>query len=192
MAQIVTAQIIGVYSTPAAGHFITRPVAALDVDLQGIPGDRHYGFTRKAGAREKWYAAGTMMRSGRQLSMVSVEELASIAAAMDVPEIKPEWIGANILIQGVADFTNIPWGARLFCGAAAALVNEGDNAPCRFAGREVAKHYPGREGLDLLFVKAAKNRRGIVATVEQPGCISPGPVRLKIPVQNNWAGGTLL
>lgn len=192
MSRSFTASIIAVFATPETGHFLTRQVAALELDLQGIPGDRHYGFTRHAGAREKWYEAGMEMRSGRQVSIVSVEELAKIAAAMDVPEIKPEWIGANILIQGVPDFTNIPWGARLFCGTQAALVNEGDNAPCRFAGREVAAQYPGREGLDLLFVRAAKNLRGIVASVEQAGCISPGPVRLKIPVQNNWAGGTLL
>jgi hypothetical protein len=70
-------------------------------------------------------------------------------------------------------------------------VNEGDNVPCRFAGREVAAHYPEREGLDLLFVKAAKNLRGIVATVEQAGSIIPGPVRLKIPEQNIWTGGNL-
>ncbi len=192
MSQVFTASIIAVFSTPAPGHFLTRPVAELGVDLEGIPGDRHYGFTRTAGAREKWYEAGSIMRSGRQISIVSVEELAKIAAAMDVPQIKPEWIGANILIQGIPDFSNIPWGARLFCGAKAALVNEGDNAPCRFAGREVAAHYPGREGMDLLFVKAAKNLRGIVASVEQPGSIAPGPVRLKIPAQNNWRGGDLI
>lgn len=130
------------------------------------------------------------MRSGRQLTIVSVEDLAAIAARMAVPQVRPEWIGANILIQGVANFTNIPWGSRLFCGAGASLVNEGDNVPCRFAGREVAAHYPEREGLDLLFVKAAKNLRGIVATVERAGCIAPGPVTLKIPVQKIWGGET--
>jgi hypothetical protein len=187
----LSASIAAVFSTPEPGHFRTRAVASLQVDLQGIPGDRHYGFTRKAGAREKWYPAGAPMRSGRQLTIVSVEDLVDIAAAMAVPQVRPEWIGANILIQGVANFTNIPWGSRLFCGDGASLVNEGDNVPCRFAGREVAAHYPEREGLDLLFVKAAKNLRGIVATVEQAGSIIPGPVRLKIPEQNIWTGGNL-
>ncbi len=188
----ITAKVLAVFATPQTRHFCTEPVAVLNVDLQGIPGDRHYGFTRPAGAREKWYPAGTEIRSGRQITIVSTEELAGIATAMNLPEIKPEWLGANILLEGVPDFTNIPWGTRLFFENGAALVNEGDNAPCRFAGREVSNHYPGRDNLDLLFVKCAKNRRGIIATVEQAGSIQPGPVRLKIPVQKIWTAGTLL
>ncbi|MDR3522398.1 MAG: hypothetical protein P4L54_12380 [Acidocella sp.] len=189
---MITATILAVFATPHAGHFRTERVEALNLDLQGILGDRHYGFTRAAGAREKWYPAGMAMRSGRQVTVVSVEDLELIARTMDLPDVKPEWIGANILIQGVPDFTNIPWGTRLFFENGATLVNEGDNAPCRFAGREVAAHYPGQVDLDLSFVKSAKNRRGIVASVEQAGSIRPGPVRLKIPDNKNWSGGSLI
>jgi hypothetical protein len=188
----VAASALRVLSTPEAGHFRTRTVARLDVDLQGIPGDRHYGFTRKAGARERWYKAGMEMRSGRQLTLVSAEELEIIARRMELPRIEPEWLGANVLLQGVPDFTLLPWGSRLFFTGGAVLVNEGDNAPCRFAGAEIARQFPDRSGLDLLFPKQAQNLRGILASVECAGMITAGPVRIKIPKQQQWTKGSLL
>ncbi len=191
-SRIVAAEIVSVLTTAAEEHFRTQVVPALAVDLRGIPGDRHYGFTRPSGARERWYEAGMEMRSGRQLSIVSLEELAEIARRMELPRIEPGWIGANIVVSGIPDFTSLPWGARLFCGDGAVLVNEGDNAPCRFAGAEIARHFPDRERLDILFPKAAICLRGIVASVERAGAIAPGPVKVKVPEQKIWTGGTLL
>jgi hypothetical protein len=172
-----------VLTTPDPGDIRTRPVASLTVDLQGIPGDRHYGFTRPAGARERWYKAGTPIRSGRQLTMVAAEELALVAQRMELPAIEPGWIGANVLVSGIPDFSLLPWGTRIFFGEGAVLVNEGDNAPCRFAGAAIAKVFPERTGLDMLFVKAAQNLRGIVVTVERAGRLAPGPITIKIPKQ---------
>jgi hypothetical protein len=177
----IEGEIIGVLATLSADHFVTMRRPRLNVDLQGIPGDRHYGFTRPAGAREKWYERGTPIRSGRQLSVVSEEELHEIAAAMGVPLIEPGWIGANLVVKGVAHLSALAWGARLFCGDGAVLVNEGYNAPCRHAGAEIANAYPQRSGLDTAFVKAAKGLRGIVTTVERAGPIAPGNVTVKLP-----------
>jgi hypothetical protein len=191
-SQTVTAEVIKVLTTQRPGQFHTQKVPALEVDLRGIPGDRHYGFTRQAGARERWYEAGTEMRSGRQLSIVSAEELAEIARRMELPRIDPGWIGANVVVSGIPDFTRLPWGTRLFCGDGAVLVNEGDNAPCRFAGAEIARHFPDREKLDILFPKAAIFLRGIVASVERAGAVAPGPLKVKVPEQKLWTGGTLL
>jgi hypothetical protein len=179
-------------ATQSPDHFRTVSTLRLGVDLQGIPGDRHYGFTRCAGAREGWFECGSEIRSGRQLSLVSREDLQQIATAMNVAAIQPEWIGANILIEAVPDFTRLPWGTRLFFEGGAVLVNEGLNVPCKYAGREVAAHYPDRVDLDRLFVKCGKNLRGIVATVEQAGSIMAGPVNLKIPEQKIWTGGKLI
>jgi len=191
-SQTFAGQIVQLLAVPSPAHFRTAIVPALTVDLQGIPGDRHYGFTRKAGARERWYEAGTEMRSGRQLSIVSAEELTEIARRMELPRIDPGWIGANLVVSGIPEFTRLPWGTRLFCGDGAVLVNEGDNAPCRFAGAEIARNFPDRERLDILFPKAAILLRGIVASVERAGAIAPGPLKVKIPEQKLWTGGTLL
>ena len=48
---------------------------------------------------------------------------------------------------------------------------DGDNAPCRFAGKAIADHNPGQEGLDLLFPKTAKRLRGLVGYIEKPGTV---------------------
>jgi MOSC domain-containing protein YiiM len=187
------AKVVQVLNTPDIAHFRTAPLPELQVDLQGIPGGRHYGFTRPAGARERWYKHGTPMRSGRQLTLVCAAELAEIASRMELPRIDPGWIGANVVIDGIPAFTLLPWGARLFFGEGAVLVNEGGNAPCRFAGAEIAAQFPERSGLDLLFPKRAQNLRGIVASVERAGVIQAGgTVRLKLPSQRIWPGGTLL
>jgi MOSC domain-containing protein YiiM len=188
-SKTLTATVVQVLTTPQTGHFRTRPVATIEIGLQGIPGDRHYGFTRPAGARERWYKGGTEIRSGRQITMVSVEDLAEIARRMDLPRIDPAWIGANIVVSGVPKFTLLPWGTRFFFGEGAALVNEGDNAPCRFAGAEIARHFPDRAGLDMLFPRLAQSLRGIVASVERAGCVETGStVKLKLPRQIIWDG----
>ncbi len=132
------------------------------------------------------------MRSGRQLSIVSIEELEAIARRLEIDRVEPGWIGANIVVEGVPDFTRLPWGGRLVFGEGAALVNEGDNAPCRFAGAEIARHFPDRPGLDRQFPKAAIDRRGIVASVERAGLIAPGPLVIRVPEQKPWTGGSLL
>jgi hypothetical protein len=191
-SQTIPAQILQTLTTPSPDHFRTATVPTLTVDLQGIPGGRHYGFTRPAGAREKWYTSGTEIRSGRQLSIASLEDLTEIARRMDLASIDPGWIGANIVVSGIADFTRIPWGTRLFCADGAVLVNEGENAPCRFAGAEIAANFPAREKLDILFPKAAIHLRGIVASVERAGAIAPGALTVKVPEQKLWTGGTLL
>ena len=167
----------------------TRQVETLLLDLKGIPGTRHYGFTRQAGPREPWYPRGMEMRSGRQLTIVSMEELAAIAAAMQVDRVAPEWIGANVATSGIANLTLLPSGTRV-AFAEATLVVEAPNAPCRISGKAIARHLtpdapPG--GLDLAFPKMAKGLRGLVASVERGGTIRAGePITVKVPPQTLW------
>jgi hypothetical protein len=170
-------------------HPETRPVPEIAIDLHGIPGARHYGFTRKAGPREPWYKRGMEMRSGRQITAVSREELSAIAFAMQVETVAPEWIGANIVISGIPHFTLLPAGTRIVF-AEATIVVEAPNAPCKIAGTAIARHLtPGAApgGLDLAFPAKAKGLRGVGASVERPGIIRAGePVTVKVPPQTLW------
>jgi len=154
--------------------FRSRVVAALDFDFGGIVGDIHAGLTRKSGSREPWYPRGTEMRNDRQVSIVSAEELAEIARAMELAELAPGWIGANLVLQGIPALSQVPAGTRLFFAGGVTLVVEAENAPCRIAGRSIAGHVPDRDGLDLLFPKLARHKRGIVGSVEKPGRIAAG------------------
>ena len=45
------------------------------------------------------------IRNDRQISIVSAEELALIAKELHVPEVKPEWLGANLLISGIPNLS---------------------------------------------------------------------------------------
>jgi hypothetical protein len=165
--------------------FATEAVSHLDLSFDGIAGDRHGGPTRLSGGREPWYPRGTEIRNERQLSIVSGDELAGVAAAMGVPEIRPEWIGANIVLAGVPDLTLLPPRSLVFFRGGPTIRIDGLNVPCRLSGRAIAARYPDRDGLDLAFVKAARYRRGLVGYVERPGRIAPGD-HADVRVPEHW------
>lgn len=180
----LSARVAGLYRTPDTRSFETAAVEALELGFAGIAGDRHGGLTRKAGGREPWYPRGTEMRNERQISILSPEDLAAAAAEMAITEIRPEWIGGNVLLTGIRDLTLLPPRTCLFFAGGVTLRIDGLNVPCRFSGRAIAAHHPDRQGLDLAFVKAARRRRGLVGWVEKPGIITAGEdVEARVPEQ---------
>ena len=156
--------------------FVTQAVERLALTLEGIPGDVHFGFTRLSGGREPWHPRRTEIRNDRQVTLVCADELAKIAANLGVEQVLPEWLGANLVIEGFDKLTKIPRGTRLLFASGATLYLNGENQPCRGAGGEVAAHYTHRSGLDLEFVKAARGLRGQIAAVERAGDICPGDI----------------
>ena len=168
--------------------FVTAPVKRLPLTFEGIVDDVHSGHTRRSGGREPWYPRGTEMRNERQVSIVCEAELAAVATAMTLPRVAPEWIGANMVLDGLAALSWLPPRTLLFFENGATLKVDGDNAPCRLAGRAIAERNPGREDAELLFPKAARGRRGLVAWVEKPGTVTPGePFEARVPPQWIWA-----
>jgi hypothetical protein len=161
--------------------FQTRAVDSVEIDLEGLlvdglMGERHRGWSRGADARTPWYPRGTRIRNSRQISIVSTEELHQIAERMTIPQVKPEWIGANLVFEGLPDLTQMARGTRLHFPGQACLAIEDENHPCRHAGRGIAEHHADQPGIDLAFVSAARHRRGLVAWVERPGMIRAGDV----------------
>jgi hypothetical protein len=184
-ARKLLGKVTGVYVAPG-NAFQTVETDALDVDFEGIAADYHRGFTRRSGGREPWYGRGTVMRNERQLSIVATDELALVARKMDLAELKPEWIGANLLIDGVPMLSMLPAGTMLFFKGGVTLKIDAQNGPCRDAGRSIAEHagVADRMATELLFPKAAKRLRGLVAWVEKPGRIVAGDdVSVRIPEQ---------
>lgn len=176
----------------ASRDFISQPVAELMLTYEGVDGDFHAGLTRKSGSREPWYQRGTEMRNERQLSILSVEELAEIADNLGLTGVEPGWIGANIVLEGIPALSYLPPRTLLLFEGGVTLRVDGMNAPCRIAGGAIARHLgarrrdggPGdstgedfdwtRTDLALAFVAAARMRRGLVAWVEREGAIRPG------------------
>lgn len=139
----------------------------------GFEGDKHAGWTRRADARVPWYPRGTIIRNERQVSIVASEELAQIALALGVAEVRAEWLGANLELSGLPSLTLLGPRTRLVFASGAVLTVEGENMPCRGPGRAIQQAL-GIRGIETRFPKAALHLRGIVATVELPGEIAEG------------------
>ncbi|MFN3674168.1 MAG: MOSC domain-containing protein [Bosea sp. (in: a-proteobacteria)] len=186
--------VAGVYSALTAPgaqpDFVTAATPQLALDLAGIPGDLHAGATRLSGAREPWLPRGTLLRNDRQLSALCRRELAEIASRLGIPALPPEWIGGNLLIDGLPAFSAIAPGSRLAFGGhwggqgrfdgGAVLRVEGYNLPCRQAGRALAR-FCDQASLEFAFVKQAARLRGLVLSVDRPGAIAPGDAVVVIP-----------
>ncbi|MGX9120532.1 MOSC domain-containing protein [Mesorhizobium sp. BHbsci] len=184
-ARKLAAQVAALYVAPS-DHFETRAVDELRLGFNGIDGDFHAGATRRSGGREPWYPRGTEIRNERQLSIVAADELAIVAQRMGIADIKPEWIGANLLIDGLPHLSMLPSGTLLFFKAGVTIKVDAQNGPCRIAGRSVAENagMADHEGGALLFPKAAKRLRGLVAWVERPGRITTGEeISVRVPEQ---------
>lgn len=154
--------------------FVTSRVGRVEVTWGGIPGDRHFGLTKAAGVRESVYPRNTEILNRRQISVVSLEECRALARNLGVDAVDPEWLGANLVCEGVPDLTRLPAGTRLLWPSGAGLVCEGENRPCEKPGRVIAACYPGIAGIRERFVRAAEGLRGIVCSVERPGVIAAG------------------
>jgi MOSC domain-containing protein YiiM len=153
---------------------VSTPQHRLEVIPEGIRGDSHAGLTR--------LSKGEQVPNTRQVSIVSVEELARVAQALGIPEIEAEWIGANILLEGLPELSATPKGSRLHFPGGAVLTVEQANTPCSSAGRSIQTHFPERRDLPAAFPKAAAGRRGLLAWVQQNGVISLGDaVRIELP-----------
>jgi hypothetical protein len=168
--------------------FVTREAERLVVELDGMPNDRHHGHARQACSRVPWYPRGAPIRNSRQLSLVAPDELAEIARRLGLAAVRPEWIGANLVIEGVTRLTRLPSGTRLHFPSGAALAIEGENGPCRHAGASIGAHYPEQEGLDLRFPQMARGLRGLVAWVERAGDLTTGEIEVRVPAQHLWRG----
>jgi len=131
------------------------------------------------------YPTGTEIRNVRQLSILSREELSEITAEIGLDEMDPGLLGANLILEGIPDFTHVPPSARLQAPNGTTLTIDMENRPCVLPGREIEHQAPGH---GAAFKQAAKGRRGVTAWVERPGRLQLGDeLTLFIPDQRAWA-----
>jgi hypothetical protein len=163
-----------------------EPRERLELDWEGPVGECHGGLTRPSCSRVKLqYAKGTEIRNTRQLSILSAEELSAVADDMGLPQIAPAWTGANMVLRGAPDFTQVPPASRLIFEGGASVAVDMENGPCRFVGEEIERRHPGK---GMAFPRIAAGRRGVTGWVERPGVVTLGAVaRLHCPPQRIWA-----
>lgn len=190
MAYTVQGVLAGIFIASDPKSFVTERKEVVRVFDNGLEGDKHTGWFRGADSRAKHYVKETKIWNSRQISIVSEEELKEIAKIMKVPEIKPEWLGANICLKGIPRLTVLPPRTKIFIpnyygGQDVGLFVTALNKPCTTPGAVIQDNYPDISGLECRFPKAAYNKRGVVAVVERFGCIKEGsPVLIWVPDQH--------
>ncbi|MDV6330855.1 MOSC domain-containing protein [Asticcacaulis sp. 201] len=161
--------------------FVTEVTGEVMLLFGGFAGDRHFSLTRASCSRTPWHPRGTPIANTRQISIVSVEECALVAAAMGVSRIYPSWLGANLATKNIAELSTLPPSTRIIFPSGATLFITEENVPCKHPGKVIAQEY-GHPELAGEFVKAALHRRGLLALVEREGLINTDDrLRLVIP-----------
>ena len=161
-------------------------VDSITLSYAGMEDDYHGGLTRASCVRvTDQHPKGTEIRNVRQLSVLSSEELAEIAADIGLEKINPAHLGASVVIEGIPDFTHVPPASRLQAENGTTLAIDVENGPCNYPAREIEKDFPGHgKG----FKAAARGKRGVCAWVEREGSLRVGDrLRLHVPDQRAWA-----
>ncbi|WP_438990980.1 MOSC domain-containing protein [Lentibacter sp.] len=161
------------------------PLERAMLGFAGLEGEAHGGVTRASCSRvTSQHPKGTEIANVRQISVLSAEEMALIAADLGLEALAPEYLGASLIIEGIPDLTLVPPSSRLQAPSGATLVIDMENRPCVWPAKEVEAEHAGH---GKAFVGAAKNRRGVTAWVERGGEIALGDeLVLHIPDQPVW------
>lgn len=173
--------------TDRAAALLSQPVEALELGFDGPLGEAHGGMTRPSCSRVLGlYPRNTPIRNTRQLSILSAEELAAIAAEMGLEALDPALLGATMVLSGLPDFSHVPPSSRLLAESGACLTVDMENRPCTLPARPIETAHPG---LGKGFKPAAQGRRGVTAWVEAEGRVALGDrLTLFVPDQPVWAG----
>ncbi|SPJ24749.1 MOSC domain-containing protein [Palleronia abyssalis] len=178
---------LGVVPYRARAEIDGRAVDEMPLDFGGMAGEHHAGRIRPSCSRViAQHPRDTEIANVRQLSVVSLEEMDQIACKIGLPELKPEWLGASVVLTGLPDFSHLPPSSRLQGPDGVTLVVDMQNRPCNLPTKTIVEEVgdPGRG-----FKAAAEGLRGVTAWVERPGTLSRGDrLRLHIPDQRGWSG----
>lgn len=171
--------LIGIFIARNQNSLVSERVSSIRVLENGLEGDKHTGWLRKADVRARHYPKGTLIWNSRQISIVSEEELAVVARGMGIPKIEPEWLGANMCVREIPDFSLLQPRTKIFIpnedgGSEVGIYITAPNKPCVGPGEVIQIHYPEIKGLATQFPKVAINKRGVVAVVECSGLIREG------------------
>ena len=144
----------------------------IELDLQGILGDRHRSYVRHCWQDDK-QPMGTARRNERQWSAIAEEDLAAITRSMNLSTpLTAADVGVNLCIAGIDNLSQLPRGTLLSFSSGAVLMVEEYNPPCLDMGKTLAQSHRRMDGeapAPESFPQAAKFSRGLVGVVEAAG-----------------------
>jgi len=160
--------------------YITQPfdktpigVEKLEVLLDGIKYDKHFGKTRNADIRTvNLVSKGTEVTNLRAVTIVSTEELGEISDQVGT-KVLPEDMEANIVLSRVEKLTKIPPGAFIKFPRNTILFVTAENLPCVIPSNNMMKRGIGKLTA-IKFAKAAFGKRGLTAMPFASGIIKEG------------------
>ena len=133
----------------------------LELSFAGPLGEDHGGLTRASCSRVlSQHSRDSVIRNTLQLCVMSAEEIAAIASAIGVETLDPSYMGATLVIEGIADFTHVPPSSRLQGPSGATIVVDLENRPCVLPAKGIDADMPGK---GKAFKPAGKDRRGVTA-----------------------------
>ncbi|MEO0729608.1 MAG: MOSC domain-containing protein [Pseudomonadota bacterium] len=180
-------EVVGLLINPSRSNGLqSEAVKSVAVGYDGFEGEAHGGLTRPSCSRvlHQYPKRGTEIRNTRQITIVGQSDLRDIADGLEIPELKPEWIGANLVIAGMPDISFLPPASRLIFDSGVTLTVDYENGPCRQPAEVIEALYPGH---GAAFPKVAAGKRGTTAWVERTGAITVGErCRLHIPPRNPY------
>lgn len=180
----------------------TTALESVSIDLDGIPGDRHYGRTRKLRKYESPDLVGLEVANDRQLSIVDARDMLTIGDALELPEARitditglpleeflARSLAANILVRSsyshsLNDIARV--GGVLVFGdytegkEAASIKVSGYNPPCNKPVRNIAAAMDelgipfSPHDANPRFSEAAAGIRGWVGSVYSVGPLAIG------------------
>jgi len=183
----ITGMLSGIFIASERNSLVSKRVEAVRVLENGLEGDKHTSWFRKADARAKRYTKGTRIWNSRQISIVSEEELALVAKGLGIEKVEPEWLGANLCLRGIPEVSLLQPRTKLFIpnedgGPEVGIYVTAPNKPCVGPGEIIQAYNTHIQGLATQFPKVAMNRRGIVSVVEHGGFIRGG-VAVSVVIQ---------
>ena len=168
-------------SPSSFAYIITHPVDQIEIDGQGIIGDRHRSVSRPSGGREKQlYPRGTEIIQRRHLLVVSQADCHALSQRIGV-EITPQLLGANVVIDDIDgqafSMSTIPTGTHLVFSdphqsfpshpPLATLIAYVQQRGCGQTGKVIADHYQN-PSLVKRFREESQENRGMIFCIEYP------------------------
>lgn len=148
-------------------------VEKVEILLDGLKHDKHYGRTRLADVRTvKLLPKGTEVANLRAITIVSLEELEQISKGIG-EEALPDDLEANITLSGIKDLTKLVPGTFIKFPRNAILFVTAENLPCVIPAQNMIKRGVKQENA-LKFSKVAYGMRGITAMPFASGFIKVG------------------
>ena len=140
-AQIVW---LGVITQRKSVELQTEARSFIKIDWNGVLGSGHSGRTRFSDVRvSQQHDKGTEISNVRQLSIVSQEDIEQISVGMCMGQFDPSWLGANLVVSGLPDFSHLPPSSRLQSANGTTLIVDMQNHPCHQIGKTIDLDFPG-------------------------------------------------